>query len=118
MLLLALAFACSAFISSNVPLSHWSYDAIDKLVGRGLIEGAMMTTKPFSRLETARFIAEADEKAQQLNEKNEIILAILDRLKKEFKAELIKIGVADGEIYESFIKPIEDPYAKYVFADE
>jgi len=118
MLLSALAFACSAFVSSNVPLGHWSYDAIDKLVGQRLIDSAMMTTRPFSRLEMARLIAEAAEKAQQLNENNEIILAILDRLKKQFKAELIAMGLGDGEIYESFIKPVEDPYAKYVFADD
>ena len=117
MLLLASAFACSAFVSSNVPLGHWSYDAIDKLAGQELIDSAMMTTRPFSRLEMARLIAEAAEKADQLDEKNEIILAILDRLKKEFKAELIPMGVGDGEVFESFIKPVEDPYAKYVFAD-
>ena len=117
MLFLVLAFACSAFVSSNVPLGHWAYAAIDKLVGQALIDSAMITTKPFSRLEMARLIAEADEKAQQRNEKNQIILAILDRLRKEFKAELITMGVGDGEIHESFIKPIEDPYVKYVFAD-
>jgi hypothetical protein len=76
----------------------------------------MTTTRPFSRLEMARLIAEAAEKAQRLDERNEIILAIIDRLKMEFKVELIAMGVGDGEIYESFIKPIEDPYVKYVFA--
>lgn len=117
-LLSALAFLCCAFVSTNVPLNHWSYDAIDKLIGQGLIDSAMMTTRPVSRLEMARHIVEAIEKSQQLNERNEIILAILDRLKEEFKADLIIMGLLDGESVENFIKPIEDPYVKYVFANK
>jgi len=117
-LLLGLALLSSSFVSTNVPLDHFSYDAIDKLIGQGLIDSAMTGTKPFSRLEMARIIAEATEKYQQLDEKNEIILAIFDRLIKEFKADLITIGALDGDSAESLIKPIEDPYIKYVFTDE
>jgi len=115
--LLSVALLCSAFVSTNVPLGDFSYDAVDKLAGFGLIDSAMMTTKPVSRLEMARHIAEAMENAEQLNEQNEIILAILDRLKKEFKAELIALGELDGELVEGFIKPVEDPYIKYLFAE-
>ena len=116
-LLPLLAFLSSSFVSTNVRLDHWSYDAIDKLIGQGLINSAMMTSRPVSRLEMARHIAEATEKAQQLNVKNEIILSIIDRLKTEFKDELIAIGALDGSSVESFIKPIEDPYVRYVFAN-
>jgi hypothetical protein len=115
--LCTLALLSSAFVSTNVPLGHWSYDAVDRLIGHGLIDSAMMTTKPVSRLEMARHIAEAAEKAQQLNEQNEIILAILDRLKNEFKVELIALGELDGELIQSSFKPIEDPYVKYVLAE-
>jgi hypothetical protein len=117
-MLLILAVLCSGFVSTNVPLDHWSYDAIDKLVGYRLIEGSMMTTKPISRLEMARLIAEAANKLEQLDEKNEIILAIFDRLKEEFKAELVTIGLLDEQHVGTFIKPIEDPYVRYVFADK
>lgn len=112
----SLALLSLAFVSTNVPLGHWSYDAVDKLIGQGLIDSAMMTTKPVSRFEMAVHIAEATGKAQPLNEQNEIILAILDRLKDEFKAELIALGELEGEIVQGFIKPIEDPYIKYLFA--
>jgi hypothetical protein len=44
-------------------------------------------------------------------------LAILERLKKEFKAELIALGELEGDLVEGFIKPIEDPYIKYLFAE-
>jgi hypothetical protein len=66
-----LGFICSVaangFVSVNVPLDHWSYNDIDKLIGQGLIDSSMMNTRPVSRLEMARLIAEADEKFQQLD---------------------------------------------------
>ena len=104
------------FVSTNVPLGHWSYDAVDKLIGQGLIDGSMMTTRPVSRFEMARHIAEADEKFQQLNSSNEIIAGILERLKKEFEPELATIGAVDDKPILDFVKPIEDPYLKYVYA--
>jgi len=111
-----IALPCLALVSTNVPLDHWSYDAIDKLIGQGLIDGSMMTTKPVSRFEMARHIAEADEKFQRLNSSNEIIAGILERLKKEFEPELATIGAVDGKPILDFAKPIEDPYLKYVYA--
>ncbi len=117
-LFLILILLSSGFISTNVPLDHWSYEAIDKLIGQGLIDCAMISTKPVTRIEMARHIAEAIQKSQQLNEKNEITSAILNRLTREFRAELITIGLIDDISIESFIKPVEDPYIRYVFADE
>jgi hypothetical protein len=108
---------CFSFISTNVPLEHWSYPAIEKLVGQGLIDSALLGTKPFSRLEMARLIAEADEKATQASEKKQIILSILERLKTEFRTELSTIGALDGNPVDDFIKPLEDPYIKYLYAD-
>jgi hypothetical protein len=103
-------------VSTNVPLDHWSYDSIDKLIGQGLIDSSMMTTKPVSRFEMARHIAEADEKFQQLKSSNEIIEGVLDRLKKEFEPELATIRAVEGQPILDFAKPIEDPYLKYVYA--
>ena len=102
-------------VSTNVPLDHWSYESIDKLIGQGLVDSSMMTTKPVSRFEMARHIAEADEKFQRLNLQNEIISGILDRLKKEFEPELATTGAVDGKPILDFAKPIEDPYLKYVY---
>jgi hypothetical protein len=103
-------------VSTNVPLDHWSYDAVDKLIGQGLIDGSMMTSKPVSRLEMARHVAEADGTFQMLNSKNKIIFGIIERLKEELKQELSSIGSIDGEPSHNCLKPIEDPYIKYVYA--
>jgi hypothetical protein len=115
-LLVLLAIPCLAFVSTNVPLDHWSYDAVDKLIGQGLIDGSMMTTRPVSRFEMARHVAEADDKFQRLDSQNEIIAGILERLKKEFEPELATIGAVDGSPILDYSKPIEDPYVKYVYA--
>jgi hypothetical protein len=123
-LLVLLALSClspvlsevEGFVSTNVPLGHWSYDAVDKLIGQGLLDSDMLTTRPVSRFEMARHIAEADEKFQRLNAQNELIAGILERLKKEYEPELAAIGAVDGGPLLDFAKPVEDPYIKYVYA--
>jgi hypothetical protein len=45
-----------------------------------------------------------------------VLLAIVERLKKEFKGELVLIGVLDGSTGGTYIKPVEDPYVKYLYA--
>jgi hypothetical protein len=117
-LLAASGVLCSASVSTNVPLGHWSYDAIDKLIGCGLIDSAMMTTRPVSRIEMARHIAEAIENSERLHQTNKIMSAILERLKSEFRAELAGLGATDGESVRSFIKPIEDPYLRFLYAEK
>jgi hypothetical protein len=108
--------AANGFVSVNVPLDHWSYNDIDKLIGQDLIDSSMMNTRPVSRLEMARLIAEADEKFQQLDEHNKIIEGIIERLKKEFAQELSLLGTVDGNPLTDYVKPFEDPYVKYLYA--
>jgi hypothetical protein len=64
----------------------------------------------------ARHIAKADDKYQLLETKSEIIEGILKRLKKEFEPELAAMGVVDGEPMRDYLKPVEDPYIKYLYA--
>jgi hypothetical protein len=116
LILVCLPFCCG-LVSTNVPLNHWSYRTVDKLIAHGLIESSM-STKPFSRLEMARLITQADEKARLSNEENEIILGILERLKTEFQDELNTTGHMDGNPVGDFLKPIEAPYVKYLSASK
>jgi len=105
-------------VSTNVPLNHWSYAAIDKLAGEGLLDSAMLGTKPFSRLEMARLINEADQKAERQGERNRIILGLLDRLRKEFRPEVDLLGSSRVGRSEDSIKPIEDPYLRFVYGSK
>jgi hypothetical protein len=116
LLLTVSASLCPALVSTNVPLDHWSYDAVDKLASYGLIDSAMLTTKPISRIEMARHIGQAMYRLKQERDPPGVLLAIVDRLKEEFKGELSLIGVLDGWYGDTCIKPVEDPYVKYLYS--
>ncbi len=115
--LLCLVLPCLAQVSTNVPLDHWAYGAADKLANYGLIDSAMLSTKPISRIEMARHVTHAMRSLKHMEEPPPVLASIIERLKEEFRGELIQIGVLEGHYGSSFIKPIEDPYFKYLYAD-
>jgi hypothetical protein len=89
-----------AFASSNLPLHHWSYDAIDRLVALGVIDRALIGAKPYSRMEAARQVARAIDlvRADQvaLDGRETIAEPLLERLLVEFRPELIRLGVVEA----------------------
>ncbi len=117
--LACLSLSSPASVSTNVPLGHWSYDAVEKLVNYHLIDGAMLTTKPLSRLEMARHVAEARDSLAQMDDAPEVLTAIVERLTREYQGELIQLGALAG-VYDgaTSLKPIEDPYARYLYASQ
>jgi hypothetical protein len=106
----------SASVSTNVPLDHWSYAAVDKLTNYGLINSALLTTRPLSRLAMARLVAQARETLESSGEAPEILTALVERLTREYEDELIQLGVRDGSHRGSSVKPLENPYARYLYA--
>ncbi|HMZ56939.1 MAG TPA: hypothetical protein PKV55_16225, partial [Nitrospira sp.] len=48
-LLLLMVWSGPAFASSNLPLHHWGYDAIERLIALGVIDRALVGAKPFTR---------------------------------------------------------------------
>ena len=117
-LIMAIGGPCLGSVSTNVPLYHWSYAAAAKLADYGLIDSAMLSTKPVSRMEMARLINAADTEALKRGEKNHVIRALLDRLADEFRYELDRTGSAAGAVGQDFIKPVEDPYLRIVYGKE
>lgn len=106
-----------ASVSTNVPLGHWSYDAVEKLANYGLIDSAMLAIKPLSRLEMARHVAQAKDTLEQTEEAPTVLTAMVERLTKEYGAELVQVGVLDGSYDgKTSLKPLEDPYVKYLYA--
>lgn len=83
--------------SSNIPLHHWTYDAIERLVALGVIDGALIGAKPFSRIQAARYVARAIERVRaddvELDGREKIADPILERLLVEFRPELIRLGI-------------------------
>ena len=91
---------------TDVPLRNWSgfaihwnwtYDAIKKLVLAGLADRAVLNTKPMTRLEMARIVAQAiakvtgDEGGQYADRQD--LEDTLYRLLDEFQPELAGLGV-------------------------
>jgi len=79
---------------ANVPLDHWSYNAIDKLVAQGIIKNGFIYTRPYTRYQMAKLIAQALAN----RENGKIALSsynnkLLDDLSSEFSKELSSLGV-------------------------
>ena len=95
---LATAFAVPAFANpfSDVPAKHWAYDAVNKLVQAGIVEGYNDGTfrgdKTMTRYEMATIVSKAMNKSLNNDQK-----AVVDRLAREFSTELNTLNVkVDG----------------------
>lgn len=91
---LTVAFAAPAFANpfSDVPAKHWAYDAVNKLVQAGIVDGygdgTFRGDKTMTRYEMAQIVAKAMNKNLSGEQK-----AIVDKLSKEYAAELNNLGV-------------------------
>ena len=95
---LTVAFAAPAFANpfSDVPAKHWAYDAVNKLSQAGIVDGygdgTFRGDKTITRYEMAQIVAKAMNKNLNSDQK-----AIVDKLAKEYSAELNNLGVkVDG----------------------
>ena len=98
LVLLCLVEMChgTAHASVNIPLHHWAYEAIERLTNLGIIDRAMVVTKPYSRKQAAKYVARAIERirADEIREDGRRVLVepLLERLMAEFRPELIDLG--------------------------
>ncbi len=95
-----------AFDRSNVPLKNWGgfsiyrswiYDALEKIVLAGLAEGVLLNSKPLSRVEAARIVAQAVRRLEwdkygDYNHRG-YLEELLYQLVEEFGPELAEMGV-------------------------
>jgi len=86
--------------SVNLPLHHWTYEAIERLVALGVIDRAMVVPKPYSRKEAARHVARAIELARgdrvPRDGREVIAEPLLYRLMQELRPELLDLGVVSN----------------------
>ena len=86
----------SALASVNLPLHHWAYEAIERLTSLGIIDRAMVVSKPYSRKQAAKYVARAIERirADEIRADGREALAepLLERLMVEFRPELMDLG--------------------------
>ena len=102
----------------NVPLDHWSYHAIDTLIGFGLIHTAVVGTKPFTREEMARLIVEAAQRSDGLPPHQSVVAHdLLQRLRQAFRDE---VRFHAGEVAAApatLLKPLDELSGQYVHLD-
>lgn len=84
--------------SVDVPLRHWSYDAVEKLAILNLADIADIGARPVSRIKMAHIIKSAIEKSGSYEldftwDEQEYLEALLYNLIDEFRNELVTIGV-------------------------
>jgi len=76
----------SAHPVEYLPTSHWAYEDLSALAGRGVVDSLNLASRPWSRVEIARALARADAPGNPL----------LARLEREFAKELVWIGRTGG----------------------
>jgi len=91
--------------SSYVPLDSWIYSAFDRLAALRLMPTISATVRPWTRLESARLLAEAHA---NLDQADEISLRVLSALDAEFAREK---SVYNGE--RNTAAEVESTYGRY-----
>lgn len=115
LLVLLLASNGTAATSVNVPLDNWAYGALDKLVGFGLIKSDIQGTRPFSRQEVARLVGEALENRKA---RASVAMPLADHFLERFQREYaIELNIAEGTAQQTYIKPLQEVQARYVYVN-
>jgi hypothetical protein len=102
-----------ALPSSDIPLNSSIYPALDKLVGWGLVESSLQGDRPFSRLEAARQIFEAEKKLQ-LRFAPPAIHQLIRRLQATLADALVEV---EGQATSSYFKPLRRAELSYVYQE-
>ncbi|TWH52081.1 S-layer homology domain-containing protein [Sporomusa sp. KB1] len=88
------ALAAPANPFGDVPTQHWAYDAVNKLVKAGIIDGygdgKFYGDKAITRYEMAHMVARAIWNADKADAENKVLI---DKLSKEYASELENLGV-------------------------
>ena len=105
--------------STYVPLDSWIYPAIDRLVALGYIQTDSAGLRPWTRMECARLLMEADERAAQYDSTT-VSAAVYRSLTQEFAVELRRedgapnTGIQVESIYSQILgisgQPVTDGY--------
>jgi membrane-associated phospholipid phosphatase len=73
--------------SPYVPLDSWVYPAFDRLAALGYVNSGIFGMRPWTRLECARLLGEAQDQAAGNNDASSEAQQLLDTLRQEFSFE-------------------------------
>lgn len=92
--------------SVNVPLNHWAYDFIERLEAKGVITGALNSTRPYSREEMVHYLLQVEEKVKDGFRLSSVESEQLRFLHFEFKEEFMQLTGSDGVHYEAKLQKL------------
>ena len=78
-------------MSTNMPVGSVYYDYIDKLEGMGLIKSMLYGTRPYSRMDMARWTLEAKEGLKKDPAVADFVVNMVTRLEKALAPEIAQI---------------------------
>ncbi len=94
--------------SVNLPINDPRTELVERVALSGLVDTALLGTRPYSRMEAARIVAEALRNLDRLEGRETGFLEeLLVELREELRPELIALGALPGERSESFLIPLE-----------
>ena len=80
--------------SPFVPLDSWIYPAMERLIAMGYIQSAFLGLRPWTRMECARLLHEADNQLQEDSENDPTARKLYDALTAEFEEEIASLDGA------------------------
>jgi membrane-associated phospholipid phosphatase len=94
--------------STYVPLDSWVYEAMDRLAGMGVLSSNLSSLRPWTRIECARLVQEAESSLLRLEAPEQSSAAQITReLRAEFEHEY---QILDGK--ENVTAAVESLYAR------
>lgn len=106
--------------SPYVPLDSWIYPAFDRLAALGYVNSGIFGMRPWTRLECARLLGEAQDQAAGNNAASSEVEQLLDTLGRQFSIEAESQGGGDNRhlqaesVYTRFTgisgQPLNDGY--------
>jgi len=79
-------------VSTNMPVGSIYYDYIDKLEGMGYIKSMLYGTRPYSRMDMARWTLEAKEGLKKNPAAADFVVNMVTRLEKALAPEIAQIN--------------------------
>ncbi len=94
----------SAKAATYIPLDDSVYSLILRLEAEGIIKSGLITTLPLSRREVVRVLREAEKAGN----KNSFLEEVIDLLRRLLRDDIVET---------KFIKPVDNLYTRYFYAD-
>jgi hypothetical protein len=110
-----LVFPIASHASVNIPLDSPFYEDLDLLIAQGLIQSDLGSTKPITRAEAGRLLAEAGHYAQ-ITDIPPATERLLDRLHVSYEKEISE-AQGWGERPSTFLKPVDELSIAYHLLD-